>query len=151
MTIAKNNFLQKILCVMFSLITMFGAVSATGVTASAATSTSYTVSTKANWWRPGAESITIKQVKEKYYSNIKRTKTKSRYTTYYIKCVPTSWSGSKPKTIEKRMTDGSVKITLARNVTYKVTITASPIPYGHHGLISHGYAYISGAHKATYW
>lgn len=154
MTAAKNDIFKKILSVFFAIMTVFSAFSMSTVFASAASngSTTYTVTTKANYWYPGSESITVKQVKEKYYSNKKKTKTKTRNAlSVTVKCTPISWSGDKkPKTITKTFSGSSKKIDLDKNVTYRVVVSWKYVITAYnYGTIDEPYAYISDSHKAT--
>ena len=137
-------------------ISLFG----TPLTASAATGNLdysgrkyYIVTTKANYWYPGSESITVSQTKEIYYSNKKLTKTKSRNALVCtVTCKPISWSGkTTPKTIKKSFSGSSKKIELEKNVTYSVEIYWRPVICAYrYGIKKEGSAYISSAHKAKY-
>lgn len=154
MEFVKKGLAKKIMSVLFAFFTIFTTFSITAIPSYAATSSSYTVTTKANYWYPGSESITIKQTKEKYYKNLKRTKTATRYMSYNVTCTPVKWTGSKPATITKSFKSGSITVNLEKNVTYRVTITPNNIDphnnYGNFGVVSAGYARITSAHKATY-
>lgn len=153
MTAVKNGFFKKVLSVMFALMTMFSVFAITAPQAAAYSgSESFVVTTKANYWYPGKESITVKQSKEKYYSKKDKSKTKTRNALVCtVKCVPTSWTGKKPATITKSFSGSSKTISLEKNVTYRVTVTwNSVICANHWGTVDAGYAYISGAHKAKW-
>ena len=74
MTTTKRAF-----SVFLCLLTIFTVLSSTLLQASAYSDTDYyTVTTKANYWYPGSESITVSQSKEEYYSNKAHTKTKKK-------------------------------------------------------------------------
>lgn len=155
MELINKNISKKILSVLFVIITVFSTFSIASVNSYAAMSNSYTVTTKSNYWYPGSESITIKQTKEKYYTNWKKTKTSTRYMSYTVTCTPTRWSGSKPATITKNFKSGSITIKLQKNVTYSVRIVPNNFDpynsYGSFGTVNAGYARITSAHKATYY
>lgn len=152
MTCEKQNVAKRAFCLLLIAFSICLIFTTTMVDAEAAGTTTYIVTTKANYWYPGQESITIKQSQEQYYSATK--KIKKRNMAYKVTCVPISWNGKKPKTITKTFTSGSRKIDLEKNVTYRVTISkdyANPYnTYGNFGVVKSGYAYISKAHKATY-
>lgn len=149
---AKKDIFQKILSIVFAVMTVFSAFSMATVPASAANgSHTYTVTTKANYWYPGSESITVKQVKEKYYSNKKKSKTKTRNALVVtVKCTPTSWSGNKkPKTVTETFSGSSKTIKLEKNATYRVNVSwRYVITAYNYGTVDEPYAYISGTHKA---
>ena len=142
--------MKKFISMLLVLVTVFTTVMVMFIPAHAATTSTYIVTTKANYWYPGSESITIKQVKEEYYSNPKKTKTKKRNMSYTVTCTPISWSGKKPKTIKKEFSGSSKKIDLEKNTTYRVTIVPWNY-YGSYGVKKAGYAYISDTHKATFY
>lgn len=142
---------KKILSVFLCALTVFTILSSTLLQASAYSNTNtYTVTTKANYWYPGSESITVSQSKEVYYSNKAKTKTKKRNALVCtVTCKPISGTGK--KTITKSFSGNSKKIALEKNTTYKVTITyRSVICANHYGTKDKGYAYISGLHKAKF-
>jgi hypothetical protein len=85
-----------------------------------------TVKTKANYWIPGSESITISQAKgtcvAKSYNFITRkttTKTTKQYGTWIINVRSTDGRDS----YSKRLTGSSIKLNLKPNKTYTITIT----------------------------
>jgi len=110
-------------------ITMFCSTSigASAATYSSGTSTrTITVVTKANWSKPGSESITLSQTKgirtKKTYNIFTRktsTKTKKYYGTWKI--VAKSTDGK--HTVKNTMSGSSCKVKLKPNKTYKITVT----------------------------
>ncbi len=144
----KSKKIISILLCMLILTVAFSA--ALNVSAAKNGTRYYTVTTKANYWYPGSESITVSQAKEVYYSNKARTKTKSRNSlSCTVTCTPTSWSGKKPATIKKTFGGSSKKIELEKNVTYSVEITWKYVICAYnYGTKNEGYAYISNLHKA---
>ena len=144
MTTTKRAF-----SVFLCLLTIFTVLSSTLLQASAYSDTDYyTVTTKANYWYPGSESITVSQSKEEYYSNKAHTKTKKgNALVCTVTCTPISGSGK--KTIKESFSGSSKKIKLDKNTTYSVKITyKSVICAYHYGTKKEGYAYISALHKA---
>ena len=140
---------KRILSVFLCVLTIFTVLSTTMLQASAYSDTDYyTVTTKANYWYPGSESITVSQSKEVYYSNKAHTKTKKRNALVCtVTCTPISGTGK--KTITQSFSGNSKKINLEKNTTYRVKITyKSVICAYHYGTKQEGYAYISGLHKA---
>ncbi len=129
MTKTRKIFTSVLACVMM-LCTLFVV---TPITASAAVSSygttatrTITVKTKANWWIPGSESITLKQTKgtcEKTTTNIitgkKSKKVSKEYGTWIIVACATDGSD----TVRKTLSGSSVKINLKPNKTYKITVT----------------------------
>jgi hypothetical protein len=101
---------------------------ASAATYSSGTSTrTITVTTKANWAVPGSESITLSQSKGKFtYSKTDwlgrttgKTGSKSEYGTWKISVSATDGSHSFSKTWK----DGSIKLDLKPNKTYRITIS----------------------------
>lgn len=113
---------MAIMMIVISVFTMFSST-ATAATSSSGTSTrTITVVTKANWWKPGSESITLSQTKGvRSEKNVwtGKTKTKKCYGTWKI--VATSTDGK--HTIKKTWDDGSIKLNLKANKTYRITVT----------------------------
>ncbi len=127
MTRTKRMF-TGIIAIMMVAITLF----VTTVPAFAATSSSgkstrtIIVQTKANWWIPGGESITLSQTKgvctERNFSLSKRqyvTKTSKQYGEWDIVARATDGSHTTTATLK----GGSVKVKLKPNKTYKITVT----------------------------
>lgn len=120
---------KKAFAMFLVIITIFSCMV---LPASAATSgnrnTSYTltVTTKANWWYPGGESITLSQSKGTFqYSKTNwlgqetgQTATKTAYGTWRISVRATDGSHSFSKTLS----GSSVKLNLKANKTYQITI-----------------------------
>jgi len=128
MTKAKKLFTTILACIML-LCTML----CTPLTASAATSSygtthtrTITVETKANWWLPGSESITLKQTRgtcQRYKTNWLTGKRKPKTTKVYgtWKVYGRSTDGS--HVFSKNLCDGSLKINLKPNKTYKIEVS----------------------------
>lgn len=114
--------LAMVLCTLFTMI-----FPASAATCSSGTQTrTITVETKGNWWVPGSESITIKQtkgtcVKENYniFTGKTTRKSSSQYGQWNISVKATDGSHSYTKTLK----DGSIKLSLKPNKTYKITIS----------------------------
>ncbi len=141
---------KRIFSVLLCILTIFTIISSTVLQASAYSDTDYyIVTTKANYWYPGQESITVSQSKEVYYSNKAHTKTKKRNALVCtVTCTPIAGSGR--KTIKESFSGNSKKIKLDKNTTYRVKITyQSVICAYHYGVVpgKEGYAYISGCIK----
>lgn len=110
-------------CTFFSLCT----VSASAATTSSGTqSRTITVKTKANYWLPGSESITIGQskgtcVKKTYnfFTGKMTQKSSNQYGEWDITVKATDGSHS----FKKTLTGSSIKLKLKPNKTYKITIT----------------------------
>lgn len=118
---------KKISSIIMIFILTFCALFSFPTTASAATSSygtrtcTLTVTTKANWLKPGGESITLKQTKGTYQKrNVwGKLKNAERYGTWRIKGSSTDGTHK----IDKTLSGSSVKISLKRNKTYRLTIT----------------------------
>ncbi len=120
---------KKIFAMFLAIVTILSCVV---LPASAATSgdcnTTYTLTvvTKANWWYPGGESITLSQSKGKFeYSKTNwfgmetgKTATRTAYGTWRISGRATDGSHAFSKTLS----GGSVKLKLKANKTYQITI-----------------------------
>ena len=140
---------KRIFSIFLCVLTIFTVLSSTLLHAAAYSDTDYyIVTTKANYWYPGSESITVSQSQEVYYSNKAHTKTKKRNALICtVTCTPISGTGKKK--ITASFTGSSKKIKLEKNTTYKVTITyKSVICAYHYGTKKEGYAYISSLYKA---
>lgn len=125
----KKSISIKILSVFFvivSVISMFSTVASAATCSSGKSTRTITVVTKANWLIPGSESITLSQTKgvrtEKNYNPFTgKTTTKTRKCYGDWKIVATATDGS--HTVKKTLSDGSLKIALKANKTYKITVT----------------------------
>lgn len=124
---AKRVFTTAIALIM-SICTLSSLIlPASAATRSSGTRTqTITVTTKANYWLPGSESITISQskgtcVKETYnfFTGKTSRKTSNQYGEWDIVVAATDGS----HTFKKSLTGGSIKLTLKPNKTYKITIT----------------------------
>lgn len=115
----KTKRFIGILTAMFILIAAIVPETAFASTFGTTGSYAITVVTKANWTRPGGESITFgnSPVKVNYRSGW-RTKTKTIYPKYRIKGASTDGTHK----INKVMSGSSLKLSLKRNKTYKLTI-----------------------------
>lgn len=151
-----KRIFSMLLCVVMVVTSFFGSsltASAISNNVSYSGTKYYTVTTKACYWYPGSESITVSQSKEIYYSNNAHTRTKSRNAlSCTVTCTPISWSGNtRPQTIKKTFGGSSTTIKLDKNVTYSIKITWKTVICAfNHGVKKEGYAYISGMHKAKY-
>lgn len=127
MTKTKRIFTSVI---AFALI--FCTLFAMSIPASAATRSSgtqsrtITVTTKANYWLPGSESITIGQskgtcVKETY--NVFSGKTKRKSSNEYGEWDITVRATDGSHTFTKSLRGSSIKLNLKPNKTYKITVT----------------------------
>ena len=121
---------KKVLAMFLVIITIFSCMvlPASAATNSSGTSTqTITVVTKSNWLYPGSESITLSQSKGTFtYSKTNwlgqetgKTGSKSEYGTWKISVAATDGSHSFSKT----WSDGSIKLNLKPNKTYKITIS----------------------------
>lgn len=125
MTKAKRLFSSVISCLLL-ICTLFAApLTASAATYSSGTSTqTITVTTEANWGKPGSESITLSQTKgtrtKKTYSWGKwKTKTSKAYGTWKVSVKATDGS----HTFSKKLTGSSLKLNLKPNKTYKITVS----------------------------
>lgn len=127
MTRTKKLFTTLIAIVMI-FCTMFAiTVPTSAATCSSGTSTrTITVRTKANYWIPGSESITISQSKgvctKKNY-NFLTGKTSYKSTNQYGEWDITVRATDGSHTFYKSLTGGSIKLNLKPNKTYNITIT----------------------------
>lgn len=116
-----KKFIALVLAVV-SICTIF-ATTAFAATSSNGTQTrTITVSTKANWWYPGSESITLSQTKGvRSEKNFFTGKIKNRNCYGEWDIVAKATDGS--HTVKATLKDGSEKIKLKSNKTYKITVT----------------------------
>ena len=127
--VKTNNLYTRMMAIVISIISIVSIFSTTAFAATSSSGTrtqTITVNTKANWWYPGSESITLKQTKgtrtEKNYNFLTgktKTKTKKCYGTW--KVVAKSTDGK--HTLNKKLNGGSLKLSLKANKTYKITVT----------------------------
>lgn len=123
---------KKIFSTVLAIAMIFCTIFALSLPASAATYSSgkqtrtITVVTKANYWLPGSESITLSQSKgvctKETYNFFKRktsVKTSKQYGEWDISVKSTDGKHS----FKKSLTGGSVKLNLKPNKTYKITVT----------------------------
>ena len=123
---------KRIFSSVIALAMVFCTLFAMSIPASAATCSSgtksrtITVTTKANWLKPGSESITLSQskgtcVKENYniFTGKTTRKTSNQYGEWDI--VVSATDGS--HTFKKSLTGSSIKLNLKPNKTYKITVT----------------------------
>lgn len=126
---------KRIIAIFLAVITVLSCiVLPAGAATSGNRSTSYTLTvvTKASWWYPGGESITLSQSKGTFeYSKTNwwgqetgKTGTKQAYGTWDITVRATDGSHYYTKTL----TGGSIKLNLKANKTYKITITYDSTP-----------------------
>lgn len=123
---------KRIFTSVIALAMVFCSLFAMSIPASAATCSSgttsrtITVTTKANYWVPGSESITLSQskgtcVKENYniFTGKTTRKTSNQYGEWDIVVQATDGS----HTYKKSLTGSSIKLELKPNKTYKITVT----------------------------
>ena len=115
---------MSVIMAVLTSIMLFFVVTPAPVSASAATS-SYdtekrviTVVTKANWWIPGSESITLKQTKGEAKKVFWKKDTKKRYGVWKVKVSSTDGKHNAKYTLS----GASKKINLKPNKTYKITV-----------------------------
>ena len=123
---AQSKYFSKIIAVMMilvSFVSMFS-ISSSAATSGGERSATITVTTKANYWYPGASSITLQQSKQTAtygQFSTSKTKTTTGYFGYYNITVynitknttkSDNWDGGKTK-----------KIKLDPNCTYKITVS----------------------------
>lgn len=122
------NKAKRISCFVLAVFMLVSTMIAMIVPSSAATrsngkkSVTITVTTKANWWIPGSESITLSQTKGTcQYTNFLTGKVKSSkvYAEWDITVKATDGGHS----YSTSLTGGSVKLKLKPNKTYVITVT----------------------------
>ena len=123
---------KRIFTGTLALVMVFCTLFATSIPASAATRSygirtqTITVKTKANYWIPGSESITLSQSKGtcvKETTNPFTGKTSRKPSNQYGEwdIVVKATDGS--HTFKRSLTGSSVKLNLKPNKTYKITVT----------------------------
>lgn len=122
----KKN-IRKVAAMLLILVVLGFVSPVMAATSSYGTQTrTITVTTKANWFIPGSESITLSQTKgtcvEDTY-NIFTGKWSSKTSKVYgdWDIVATATDGS--HTVRKNLSGSSVKINLKPNKTYKITVS----------------------------
>ena len=115
---------KKFFAIFLVLVTLFSCMvlPASAATSSSGTSTrTITVVTRASWWYPGSESISLSQSKGTFtYTKWNgKTASKSEYGTWNITVSATDGSHYYKKT----WNDGSIKLNLKPNKTYRISIT----------------------------
>lgn len=122
------NKAKRISCFVLAVLMLVSTMIAMIVPSSAATSSNgkksvtITVTTQANWWRPGSESITLSQTKgtcQVYNYLTRKTYTSKVYAEWDISVKATDGSHS----YSKNWKNGSITLNLKPNKTYKITIT----------------------------
>lgn len=122
----KKSIFSRIVAVFLCALTLFSfsTVNASAVTSGGRYASTVNVTTKANYWIPGASSVTLKQDKQtltykKLWSN--KTKTKKGYYGCYDITV---YNATKRKTSGKYWGGGRTKkISLDPNCTYRITVS----------------------------
>lgn len=109
-------FLLALLIISTFTVSAYAATSGSG-----ATTSTITVVTKANWSKPGQESITLSQTAGKMWSNPKHTSTFSQYGRYNIIATPTS--GASTTVVKNALSGGRMTLKLAADTTYKITVS----------------------------
>lgn len=121
----NSKTLTKLVAIALVVLTIFTLFSTTvfAATSSSGKSTrTITVSTKANWWYPGSESITLSQTKGvRSEKNPFTGKVKNRNCYGEWDVVAKATDGS--HTVKATLNGGSKKINLKPNKTYKITVT----------------------------
>ena len=122
----KKRFFSKIMAIFFCVLTLFSvsSMSASASTWGGSGSSTVYVSTKANYWYPGASSVTLKQEKQTLtYKKLMGSKTKTKkgyYGCYNIKV----YNVTKNKTSNVYWGGGQTKkISLDPNCNYRITVT----------------------------
>ncbi len=121
----KKWFCTLFACLMAFLMFMEAPVQAFAATSSKGTQTrTITVVTKANWWKPGSESITLSQTKGVRVDNVFswgkwKEKEKKDYGTWEI----TAKSTDGTHTVKKTLKGSSIKLNLKPDKTYIVTVS----------------------------
>lgn len=119
-----KKFLNVLMVLVICLSTLFSTNAFAATSGGANTKTIY-VETKADWSKPGSESITLAQDKAEYtyqqYSFFKGwvTKSGSIYPTYRI----TIKNNTTGKTKTKTWKSSSIKLDLDRNCKYTITVS----------------------------
>ena len=123
---------KKIITSVIALALIICTLIATCLPSSAATSSrgiktqTITVKTKANYWVPGSESITIGQSKGtcvKSYYNFFSGKTTKKSSSQYGEWDITVKATDGSHTFYKTLRGSSIKLNLKPNKTYNITIT----------------------------
>lgn len=119
-TVFKRMF--AFVLVVISVCTIFTTTAFAATSSSGTKTRTITVSTKANWWKPGSESITLSQTKGV------RSKTNPFTGKVYPQNCYGEWdivakSTDGKHTVKATLKDGSEKIKLKPNKTYKITVT----------------------------
>lgn len=123
---------KRISALLMSLVLVFSVAFSTATSASAATASSgmktqvIYVETKANWWIPGSESITLTQTKGtrttttySFFTGKSSTKNTSCYGTWDVVAVATDGS----HTVKGTLSGSSLKIKLKPNKAYQITVS----------------------------
>lgn len=122
----KRKLFTRIIAVIMVMVTVFGAIPLSASAATWGTTGSKTISVKthANYWYPGASSITLKQNKQTAtFQSLLGTKTKTQtgfYGCYTITVKNVTKNTSKSITWNGGQTK---KIELDPNCTYNITVT----------------------------
>ena len=148
--------LAMIVCTLVGVMILPAHAATSGTTG---TRTIY-AETKANWWYPGAESITLKQSKIKAtytgFFNSSKTTTREFYGVYNITVCNNSTGARKTY----KLTGASLKIKLDRNASYTITVQydsnatflKTPYPTGWiYKSQTNPSWWVSGSCKCTYW
>ena len=110
--------------VLASLLSLMVPVSAATRSRGISTQT-ITVTTKANWWIPGSESITLSQTKGTYEKKTLnwRGQWKSEPVKAYGEWDIVAKATDGSHTIKKNFNGSSIKLDLKPNKTYKITVS----------------------------
>ncbi len=123
---------KRLIASILTFALIFCTVFCTCVPASAATCSSgtqtrtITVKTKANYWIPGSESVTLSQAKgvcTKYTYNPFNGRTSTKTSNQYGKWNVVAKATDGSHTLKKTLSGSSVKLNLKPNKTYKITVS----------------------------
>ena len=132
-----KSLMNKIFTLIFALVMFVIPISTEAATSGGQGTYTLTVNTKANWKKPGSESVTLsnrKVVVQGYKYTLlgkKKLQTKKYYPRYKITVKSTDGSHS----FSKSMTSSSLKLNLKPDKKYYITVSydgAAPVNF--HGL-----------------
>ena len=160
----KKSIFSRIAAVFLCVLTLFSfsAVNASAATYGGSSASTVNVTTKANYWYPGASSVTLKQDKQTLtYKQLMGNKTKTKkgyYGCYNI----TVYNVTKNKTTSVYWGGGQTKkISLDPNCTYRITVrynstntalfTSAPLGYNWKSSSSPGWRVSSTWKVSSYY
>lgn len=160
----EKSIFSRIAAVFLCVLTLFSfsAVNASAATYGGSSASTVNVTTKANYWYPGASSVTLKQDKQTLtYKQLMGNKTKTK-KGYYGRYNITVYNVTKNKTTSVYW-DGSQtkKISLDPNCTYRITVrynsnntalfTSAPLGYSWKSSSSPGWRVSSTWKVSSYY